>query len=187
MISRIDDLVHDLKVIASLKPGSAVSYIRRGIGYDAYLEEYAGSRGIDLQPLMQIADELTESAYRFDDLAGWLEDIDRYSENLKNEKRRGREEKDCVTLATMHHAKGLEYQVVIIVDANEGLTPYRKSQTPQSMEEERRMFYVAMTRAKDELYIFFLKERYGRPMKTSRFVRELASSPDARLKKGRKK
>ena len=79
----------------------------------------------------------------------------------------------------MHHSKGLEYQIVFIVDANETVTPHHKALLDADIEEERRMFYVAMTRAKSRLHIFFLKERYGRPMVMSRFVGEILVDRDA--------
>ena len=85
---------------------------------------------------------------------------------------RGKRE-DAVTLATMHHAKGLEYDLVFLPDANERITPHHKAQLESDIEEERRLFYVAMTRAKEKLYIFTLKERYGKKMEMSRFVKEI--------------
>ena len=65
------------------------------------------------------------------------------------------------------------------MDANETVTPHHKALLDADIEEERRMFYVAMTRAKSRLHIFFLKERYGRPMVMSRFVGEILVDRDA--------
>ena len=73
---------------------------------------------------------------------------------------------------TMHSCKGLEFKVVYILDANEGITPHHKAVLEPDMEEERRMFYVAMTRAKDRLHIFYVKERYHKRQTVSRFVVE---------------
>ena len=61
---------------------------------------------------------------------------------------------------TMHSSKGLEFKVVYILDANEGVTPHHKAVLDADLEEERRMFYVAMTRAKDRLHIFYVNERF---------------------------
>ena len=74
---------------------------------------------------------------------------------------------------TMHSSKGLEFRVVYILDANEGITPHHKAVLDQDMEEERRMFYVAMTRARKKLIISYTKERNGKSMAQSRFVGEL--------------
>ena len=73
----------------------------------------------------------------------------------------------------MHGSKGLEYEVVFIVDANEGIIPHPKAVLEEDVEEERRMFYVAMTRAKKELYIYFAKNRWNKELNMSRFVAEL--------------
>ena len=80
---------------------------------------------------------------------------------------------DSVSLATMHSSKGLEYEAVFIVDANEGITPHHKAVLDEDLEEERRMFYVAMTRAKSKLYIYSAKERYNKEYTRSRFVGEM--------------
>lgn len=73
---------------------------------------------------------------------------------------------------TMHGAKGLEFPVVFLVDANEGMTPYKRADSQDGIEEERRLFYVAMTRAKEHLHISWTKERFHRPQSPSRFVSE---------------
>ena len=72
----------------------------------------------------------------------------------------------------MHSAKGLEYGIVFVVDANEGIVPHHKAGLPADIEEERRLFYVAMTRARERLHILAVKERYHRKQEISRFVRE---------------
>jgi DNA helicase-2/ATP-dependent DNA helicase PcrA len=106
-------------------------------------------------------------------LEGFLEelslisDVDKYDENA-----------DVVTMMTMHSAKGLEFPKVFIVGAEDGLFPsYRSMESEEEMEEERRLCYVAMTRAKRELYITSSKRRmlygqttYGKP---SRFIEEI--------------
>jgi DNA helicase-2/ATP-dependent DNA helicase PcrA len=60
-----------------------------------------------------------------------------------------------------------------IIDANEEITPHKKAITAEEIEEERRMFYVAMTRAKNNLKIMYAKERYNKELEVSRFVREI--------------
>ena len=77
-----------------------------------------------------------------------------------------------MTLSTMHSAKGLEYPVVFVVDANEGIVPHHKAGLPADIEEERRLIYVALTRAKDRLHVAAVKERYHRKTDVSRFVEE---------------
>ena len=77
----------------------------------------------------------------------------------------------------MHGAKGLEYRCVYISEALEGTVPHRKAMADQEIEEERRLFYVAMTRAKEELTICYIKEKNGKEVHPSRFVQELFTRP----------
>ena len=79
-------------------------------------------------------------------------------------------------LATMHSSKGLEYEVVILPDVNEGITPYKRAVSEEELEEERRMYYVAMTRAKQYLHVFSVVRHHGKEMELSRFVGEMALS-----------
>ena len=77
-----------------------------------------------------------------------------------------------VTLTTMHSSKGLEFDIVFIIDANEGVCPHKKAILDEDIEEERRMFYVAMTRAKSRLYIYSACEKYNKMLDVSRFLIE---------------
>lgn len=170
MEDRVCDLESDIRTIARLKPAAAINYIRKAVGYDRYLKEYAEFRRLKPEELYEVADQLAESAAGFENFSDWQEHIRQYEETLKNQ----RKEQDWhgVTLSTMHSAKGLEYRIVIIVDANEGIVPHHKAALPADLEEERRLFYVAMTRAKERLHICAVRERYHRKQEISRFVRE---------------
>ncbi len=95
-----------------------------------------------------------------------------YGEQLKEQAKRLEKDADCVSLMTMHSAKGLEFPVVYILDANERVTPHHKAVLEADLEEERRMFYVAMTRAKERLHVCYAKERYGKAQERSRFIDE---------------
>ena len=173
MEERICDLEADLRAMAPLKPVAAVNYIRKAIGYDDYLRSYAEFRRMKPEELFETADKLAESAAEFATFVEWKEHAARYEEELKKQNQEEREEtKDRVTLSTMHSAKGLEYPVVFVVDANEGIVPHHKAGLPVDIEEERRLFYVALTRAKDRLHVAAVKERYHRKTDVSRFVEE---------------
>ena len=173
MEERICDLEADLRAMAPLKPVAAVNYIRKAIGYDDYLRSYAEFRRMKPEELFETADKLAESAAEFVTFVEWKEHAARYEEELKKQNQEEREEtKDRVTLSTMHSAKGLEYPVVFVVDANEGIVPHHKAGLPADIEEERRLFYVALTRAKDRLHVAAVKERYHRKTDVSRFVEE---------------
>ena len=87
---------------------------------------------------------------------------------------------ESITLLTFHMSKGLEYKIVFIIDANEGLVPHKKSIKLGDIETERRLFYVAMTRAKYNLHIFFTVRRFGKNYKASRFIVEALGGKDGK-------
>ncbi len=176
MMERIDDFEGDLHVLSTLNPFGAINYIRRKIGYDDYLREYAKEMDINEDDLFDVLNELMESAREFDDYFAWFRHIDRCEEMLaqKNKKKAQNDDAEsAVNIVTMHSAKGLEYEAVFIPDANEGITPYKKAVLDNEIEEERRMFYVAMTRAKEHLHIGYVCSRFNKSMEVSRFVNEI--------------
>ncbi len=172
MLDRVEQLEYDLYMLASMAPYPAIQYIRHSIGYDEYLKEYAAYRGIKADDLLEILDELMDKSHAYQTWEEWFKAIDQYSETLKIKSRRRFEEAEGIRLLTMHGAKGLEYEVVYIPDANTGLTPHKKALTESEKEEERRMFYVAMTRAKQDLRVYFTRERYGKTAEMSSFIGE---------------
>ena len=175
MVDRIDRLEYDLSMIAKANPYAAINYIRRGIGYDTYLEEYAQYRRMKPEDLLETVTELQESARGFDTFEEWFAYIEKYKEELKQQKQWQEKRRSAgVVLATMHSSKGLEYETVILPDVNEGLTPYKKAVTEDELEEERRMYYVAMTRAKKYLYVYSVVRLHGKETGLSRFVGEMA-------------
>lgn len=180
MVDRIEQFQSDLKLISTLKPFAAVNFIRRGIGYDDYIKEYAEYRGLRIDDLMNILDEIQEEAKAQKSFEKWFEYIKLYGEELKEQagKRKAllngaEKEGDFTTLLTMHGAKGLEYTCVFIPDVNEGVIPHNKAVLDDDVEEERRMFYVAMTRAKEYLHISYVKERFNKEADISCFLREI--------------
>ena len=168
MEERLCDLETHLRIIGRLKPAAAINYIRRSVGYDGYLKEYAEFRRLKPEELFEVADRLMESASGFSNLEEWKEHIRQYEETLKDR----REDVAGVTLSTMHSAKGLEYRIVFIADVNEGVIPHHKAGLPADIEEERRLFYVALTRAKERLHLCAVRERYHRDQELSRFIGE---------------
>ena len=101
-----------------------------------------------------------------------FEFIDNYTEVIKTQQKHSKD-RNGVNLMTMHSSKGLEFQAVHIIEAVDGITPYKKAKTKAEKEEERRMFYVAMTRAKEELYIYCPRTVLGKEKKVSPFVKVL--------------
>lgn len=178
MQERISRLEYDLSMIGRMNPYAAISYIRQSIGYDGYLKEYADYRRMKPEELLDVADELMESSKEYSTFEEWQEHIKEYGEELKRQSDNNRNIADAVELSTMHSSKGLEYRIVFIIDANEGVTPHSKSVLDEDMEEERRMFYVAVTRAKERLHIYYVKERFNKPVSVSRFVGEMMYDTD---------
>lgn len=172
MLDRIEQLEYDLYMLASMAPYPAIQYIRQSVGYEEYLKEYATYRGIKSEDLLEVLDELMDKSHAYKTWEEWFKAIDQYSETLKIKSRRRFEESEGIRLLTMHGAKGLEYDIVYIPDANMGMTPHKKALTDSEKEEERRMFYVAMTRAKQDLRVYFTRERYGKTAEMSSFVGE---------------
>lgn len=168
---------NDLKRLRSMDPKNAIKYIRGVIGYDEYLKEYSSSKGISTKGLMETIEEIESSASGYKTIQLYLQHVEEVSEKL-GEKDYENFNKNSVKLLTMHKAKGLEFDTVFICGSVEGLSPYIKEDTGTDFEEERRLFYVAMTRAKRELYITVPKRRYGKSVKPSRFVEEFRNAMD---------
>ncbi len=170
---RIEKLQYDLKMLGKMGPFAAVSYIRHVIGYDDYLREYAQFRRMREEELFDLLRELEESARTCRTYEEWFQYMDNYKEEMERMRRQQQEVKDGVQITTMHSSKGLEYEKVWIPDVAEGITPYKKAVLDEDLEEERRMFYVAMTRAKKELTICYAKKQLSHEMKPSRFIQEI--------------
>lgn len=171
---RLKDLKKDIEVIGIMKTGKAVNYIRKYIGYEEYIKDYASMKHINVKPLLEVLDEIVSSAKKFDDIGEYLEHIN-YIRNNGGYGSNGLAGENSVEIMTMHKAKGLEFDVVFVTGVLEGLIPNNANEelTMETLEEERRLFYVAMTRAKDDLYLFTPKYRYGKKMEQSRFLGEM--------------
>lgn len=176
MQERIDRLQFDLARIQNMNPFAAIQYIRKSVEYDSYLKEYAEYRRINEEELFDLLNEVQENSKQFKTCDEWFEYMEDYSKQLKEQAGIQQNNSEGVILSTMHASKGLEYKVVYIPDANESITPHHKSVLEPDLEEERRLFYVAMTRAKDHLHIYYTKERYNKELNVSRFVEELLST-----------
>ena len=174
MTDRIDALERDLERISGMKVYAALNYIRLGIGYDRFLKEYAEKRKLNLEELTETENEIQENSKPFSTGEAWEAHIEAYRKQMQDlQDQEGKihgERQDAVTLSTFHSAKGLEFQEVYLVDVNEGMIPYKKAALESEIEEERRLFYVGMTRARKRLHILYVRERYNKVQKPSRFL-----------------
>ena len=181
VVQNILEFYDELHFIKSLNPFSAVNFIRKGVGngtgYDAYLKKQAAEKGKDVSEEFEELEELMRLSREFETIELWLEHIENYDailyEIAQQEKRLKKMNTDAVSMVTMHASKGLEWDVVILPDVNEGVIPHKKAVTDAELEEERRMFYVAMTRAKQHLFIFYIQEKEAGNLLPSRFLDEL--------------
>ena len=172
MVDRIDQLEWDMKMICDKTPYAAIQYIRKRMGYDEFLKEYAAYRKISSEDLFAVLEEIWQNSKGYGTIKEWFEHIESYGKMLKEQNKKNGE-KEGVNLMTMHAAKGLEFETVFVIEANEGSCPYKKAIADEEIEEERRLFYVAMTRAKRKLVISYVKEKNGKDLLPSRFVSEL--------------
>ena len=172
MVDRIDQLEWDMKMICDKTPYAAIQYIRKRMGYDEFLKEYAAYRKISSEDLFALLEEIWQNSKGYGTIQEWFEHIESYGKMLKEQNKKNGE-KEGVNLMTMHAAKGLEFDTVFVIEANEGSCPYKKATADEEIEEERRLFYVAMTRAKRKLVISYVKEKNGKDLLPSRFVSEL--------------
>lgn len=178
MLDRIDRLELDLRMLKDMAPYAAVNYIRYGMNYEEYLQEYAKARRMKPEELTDILDEIQDGCRPFKTVEAWYEHLTAYKERLLEQRGKKERDPDAITLATLHSAKGLEFQEVFLVDVNEGTIPHRKASMEADLEEERRLFYVGMTRAKDRLHLFYVRERYGKRVEPSIFLEPLLEETD---------
>ena len=177
-IRTINDLDIDLSYLKSLNPKNAISYIRSSLDYDRYILDYCTNRKIKTNGLIEILNELESSATNFKTIQEYLEHIERVKSELADNK--NNKSTDGVIFTTMHSAKGLEFKNVYIIGANEGTIPHEKSYDIddedtklEQIEEERRLMYVAITRAEENLYISSPVSKYGKKVSKSRFIDDI--------------
>ncbi|MDY4741586.1 MAG: ATP-dependent helicase [Lachnospira sp.] len=178
MCERIDRLIFDIKLLRNMSPFAALNYIRKGIGYDEYISNYIYEHKANKEEINNILSELLHRAEKCNTVREWLEDAESLSNDIQTECKRGisDEHKGGVHFLTMHCSKGLEYKVVFVTDVCEGIIPYNKAVLEDHIEEERRLFYVAMTRAKEKLYLMYPKLRYNKDTARSRFIEDILTT-----------
>ena len=173
MMDRIDQFEWDVKMLAKMAPYAAIQYIRKRIGYDDFIRDHAYSHKVDRADLNDVLAELEESAKPCSSIEEWFRHIEEYTETLRLKERQKSMDQEGVRLMTLHAAKGLEFDAVWLIEAVEGQIPYKKAKTDRETEEERRLFYVGMTRAREQLTVCYTKTKNGKAAEPSRFVDEL--------------
>ena len=175
MQSRIEELMEDIDFLSGVEVYRGIAYIRKGIGYDKYLEEYSKEKNIDLEELMNILRTIHEQSRDCKTYEAWIDYIQTYQGELEKSYTK---EEEWLSLSTLHGAKGLEYDEVYILDVNEESIPYKKADSRADIEEERRLLYVGMTRAKKRLHLSYVENHYNHPLAPSRFLQEIIQKSD---------
>ena len=144
------ELYRDIQRIGKMDRYAFVTYLWKGVGYDVFVKEFCRKR------------EISETKIQAQ-VAAWRD------EKSQEEKR----EQEGAFIVTMHASKGLEFPIVFLPECNEGAVPHSRACSKQDVEEERRLMYVAMTRAKDLLYLSWVKRRFHHHPPASRFLKEM--------------
>ncbi len=156
-VKEFREIVHDLQRAASNPIPDFLDYLLLRTGYRRMLQE---SRDVQDESRLQNIDELLNSAREFHEanagasLADYLDSLTLMSDLDRYDNQKG------VTLMTLHAAKGLEYRIVFLAGMEEGILPHSNSlEQVEDVEEERRLCYVGMTRAREQLYCLHSLER----------------------------
>ncbi len=165
----IRKLFADLDNLKEKSPTNFMEYLCDKMKYRESLIEYAKFLKIDANALTAEFDTLMLEAKKFETMSEW----DEYAREYRNELLKAVEKNKeiGVYFSTFHSAKGLEWDNVLIISANDRITPYERKGVIENLEEERRLFYVAMTRAREELHIIHYKNDHGAV--PSRFLDEI--------------
>lgn len=166
----------DIIYIGKQPPYACIQYIRKAMGYEAYCISRGEERGIDREEIVFMLNQLQEAAKEYMSLDEMLRHVEEEKIILAKKRKEKKQERKGIQITTYHGSKGLEYKRVILPDVNEGYVPHKKAETLQEVEEERRMFYVAMTRAREKLLLFYVENRAtdtSKKRERSRFLDEL--------------
>lgn len=162
-------LRRDLEALAGMPPYAAINYIRYTMGYDVYLKEYASQKGADLDGFLEILEGIQRMAAGKRNFGEYREALWQYHRRVREPDRPA----EGVWLGTLHRAKGLEFSSVHILDLNEANIPWHQADTQEALEEERRIFYVGVTRAKKKLFLYYRETDGSGRYIPSRFLGEM--------------
>lgn len=168
----LQQLLFDLQVLKEKELPEAIRYIRQNIGYDDYVADYAAFRKMSASSLLEVLDEIEDSAKAFTTVEEWEACLKDLAARIKEQSGGRGKAKDTVMLTTMHGSKGLEFNNVFVIDVVDGSIPHHKSDK-SGEEEERRLLYVAMTRAKKQLFLLVPGTRYNKDVTPSPFIVEM--------------
>jgi DNA helicase II / ATP-dependent DNA helicase PcrA len=175
---KLKKLIPIVRSLSSLGPVTAIDIVEKDLGYQDFIKK-RGNEGNQLEKGSDDIRDLKVAARNFKTVAEFIEHADHMTAMNAEVKRSSKNVTDAITLSTIHRAKGLEYENVYIIGTVDGSIPhdyaldsYRNGDR-QPMEEERRLLYVAVTRAQKNLFISVPQRRRGRKANPSRFLANL--------------
>ena len=154
------ELLRDLDILGTLQPEGFVRYLTGPMGYGSWAVKRLGER----EAVENALSEVLKASCSTSDLAAMFDKLRRFPEQMSQDAPRG------LRIMTMHACKGLEFDRVYLPALNEGIMPGRRCREPEDFEEERRLLYVAMTRARDHLELLYVKGTADNPRPPSRFL-----------------
>ena len=165
-VENIHDFFFTLKNLQGKDPVTFLRNMEFYGKYTDYLKEYANYRNVDEDELLDIWQKYKEDVKERNDWVSWGRYVIGYNKALEE----AQKNKKGVILSTMHCSKGLEWKHVFIIDCVDGVCPFEKAEDELQMEEERRLFYVAMTRAKEYLYLYAYDHKGKKAVKLSPYL-----------------
>lgn len=169
----IEKLEGDINFLRSLSGPAAITFICKRLGYETFLKKQArdDAEYQKWQESIGLLKEIAKNAKTTGQIIEQWEIKRDAIDRINQEKSLAKEGK--IGLYTLHGAKGLEFDTVFILDCNETILPSKKADSREKIEEERRLFYVGMTRAKENLYLLAIRQEQGKKMHPSRFLKEI--------------
>ncbi|MEB3028591.1 ATP-dependent helicase [Parvimonas micra] len=168
-LNKFTSLRNDFKRLKRMKMEDKIDCILYELGYGDYLDNFNEFSNLNYNLIFDLIKYLSKDLKTFDE---FIEKLDNLKELLKN----ASSSKSNISISTIHSSKGLEYDNVFIIDLIDGEFPQKSilnSFDEKLLEEERRLFYVAMTRARKRLFLYTIKERNNLPVEPSIFYNEL--------------
>jgi len=179
IVEQIEKLERQLQWLSKLRPKLGITYILYAMGYEKYLNVKAGNHAMLPDEWREVLEWLHEDVDGYSDFISWKQHMECGQEVMCKHINQNKENSKGIHLMTMHAAKGLEFNKVYILNLNDGVIPKLKKGemvTEELIEEERRLFYVAITRAKTKIELHYVTGTKENPRLISRFLEELGLS-----------
>lgn len=170
---KVEELIWDLKKISGMSPREGLRFIRKQIGYDQFLEEYVENTKQKKESVFEPIEILEQAVIPFKTIFDFLAHVEKVNQAIKQ----ARKSENGIQLMTFHKAKGLEFKTVFLIGLVKGMVPHNKSlkekDSTEALEEERRLFYVGITRAQEKLILSAPQRYRGEKAERSPFLDEI--------------